>query len=479
MDELRILQSSAMGYGNVSWESIQRGLELRPHVIVGQGTSSDPGPAYLGSTELHTYLGRRSKERDLGLILRAAFEAKIPFIFSGGSPSGSNLHLAGVLEVVNELCQKNGWKFRIAIISGQIEKEWLKKKLQNGAKAWRLANYPGLSERLGPEEVDECAIVVAQMGPEPMMNALREGVDGIITGRAVDVALYMAYPLFRGFDKALAAHMSKTIECGALCAEPPTSDNMFAILSPNHFIVFPLTPSRRCTVTSVASHAFYERPDIFKELNPGGYLDVSEASYEQVDERSVKVRGARWVEQPYSVKLEGIKCIGYRTITLAGVRDPVLLGNIDILLETVRQKTESRWRTEAKDFQLNFIIFGKDAVLGPSEPNSRITGHEACLLASVVAGTQELASAICAYVRGQLLFGDYPSRTSTSGNIAVPFSPGDIAMGKTYIWKMWHAIELGDPVEPFTRKIIKFPCDPSDFSWLTGGKIVSGGEVHG
>ena len=138
MDELRILQSSAMGYGNVSWESIQRGLELRPHVIVGQGTSSDPGPAYLGSTELHTYLGRRSKERDLGLILRAAFEAKIPFIFSGGSPSGSNLHLAGVLEVVNELCQKNGWKFRIAIISGQIEKEWLKKKLQNGAKAWRL-----------------------------------------------------------------------------------------------------------------------------------------------------------------------------------------------------------------------------------------------------------------------------------------------------------------------------------------------------
>ena len=312
-----------------------------------------------------------------------------------------------------------------------------------------------------------------------MMNALREGVDGIITGRAVDVALYMAYPLFRGFDKALAADMSKTIECGALCAEPPTSDNMFAILSPNHFIVFPLTPSRRCTVTSVASHAFYERPDIFKELNPGGYLDVSEASYEQVDERSVKVRGARWVEQPYSVKLEGIKCIGYRTITLAGVRDPVLLGNIDILLETVRQKTESRWRTEAKDFQLNFIIFGKDAVLGPSEPNSRITGHEACLLASVVAGTQELASAICAYVRGQLLFGDYPSRTSTSGNIAVPFSPGDIAMGKTYIWKMWHAIELGDPVEPFTRKIIKFPCDPSDFSWLTGGKIVSGGEVHG
>ncbi|MFX0196665.1 MAG: acyclic terpene utilization AtuA family protein [Candidatus Hodarchaeota archaeon] len=479
MDELRILQSSAMGYGNVSWESIHRGLELGPHLIVGQGTSSDPGPAYLGSTELHTYVGRRNRKRDIGLILRAAVEAKIPFIFSGGSPDGSDFHLAGILEVVNELCHENGWKFKIAVISGQIEKGWLKKTLRDGAKTWRLANYRGLSQQISSEEVDECFIIVAQMGPEPIVNALREGVDGVITGRAVDLALHTAYPLFRGFDKAVSAHMAKTIECGALCAEPAIADNMFAILKRDHFIVFPLAPSRRCSVASVASHSFYERPDILKELNPGGYLDVSQASYEQIDERSVKVRGARWVDQPYTVKLEGVKSIGYRTITLAGIRDPVLIENIDTFLEAVRRRTESNWRQEAKNFQLEFAIFGKDAVLGPSEPNSRITGHECCVLASVVAETQELATAICAFLRGSLFFLDYPGRTSTAGNVAIPFSPGDIEMGKAYVWKIWHAIELDDPVEPFKGKIIGFPCDPSYFSWLTGGKIVEGGKVRG
>lgn len=478
MDELRLLQSSAMGYGNVSWEAIRRGLELRPHVIVGQGTSSDPGPAYLGSDELHPYVGRLNQKRDLSLILRAAVEGRIPFIFSGGSPSGSDLHLAGALDVVNELAQENGWRLRVGVISGQIDKAWLKAKLRQGVQAPRLADYPGLSHHLTEEDVDRCKVVVAQMGPEPIIEALRQGVDGVITGRAVDVALYMAYPLLHGFDRAIVAHMAKTVECGALCAEPPIADNVFAVLRRDHFEVFPLTPGRRCTVTSVASHSFYERPDIFRELNPGGYLDVSDACYQQVDERSVRVWGARWVDQPYTVKLEGVQAVGFRTITLAGVRDPALLLHIDDLLETVRRRTQEKWEAYLGSFRLEFLVFGKDAVLGPSEPTPWITGHEACVLATVVAQTQELATAITAYVRGQLLFADYPGRTSTAGNVAVPFSPGDIPMGPAYVWRIWHALPLEDPLEPFRSRVIQFPCDPAELAWLTGGRRVEGGRLY-
>src|SRR5690606_40838606 len=112
----------------------------------------------------------------------------------------------------------------------------------------------------------------------------------------------------------------KTIECGALCAEPATSDNMFAFLRSDHFLVKPPNPNRRCTVASVAAHAFYERPDITREMNPGGYLDVSEAKFEQVGERTVKVSGGRWVDMPYTIKLEGVKMVGYRTISLAGIQ---------------------------------------------------------------------------------------------------------------------------------------------------------------
>jgi len=479
LDEVRLLQSSAMGYGNVSWEAIRRGLELEPHVIVGQGTSSDPGPAYLGSDELHPYVGRLNRKRDLGLILRAAVEGRVPFIFSGGSPSGSDLHLAGVLEVVNELTRENGWRLRIGVISGQIDKAWLKTKLRQGVRVPRLADYPDLSPELTESDIERCKIIVAQMGPEPIIEALRQGVDGVITGRAVDIALYMAYPLLHGFDRAVTAHMAKTIECGALCADPPIADNVFAILRRDHFDVFPLSPDRRCTVTSVASHAFYERPDIFRELNPGGFLDVSKAHFEQVDERTVRVWGARWVEQPYTVKLEGVQQIGYRTITLAGVRDPALLEHIDDLVETVWRRTREKWEDEVGPFELEFMIFGKDAILGPSEPYSRVTGHEACLLASVVAHTQELATAIIAYVRGQLLFADYPGRTSTAGNVAVPFSPGDIPTGPVYVWRIWHALPLDDPLEPFRMRIIDFPCDPSELAWLTGGRRVEGGRIDG
>lgn len=476
MDELRLLQSSAMGYGNVSWDSIRRGLELHPHVIVGQGTSSDPGPAYLGSQMLHPYVGRLNRKRDLGLILRAAVEARIPFIFSGGSPSGSDLHLAGVLEVVNELAEEQGWRLRIAVISGQLDKDWLKSKLRAGANTARLATYPSLSPQLTEDDVDRCEVIVAQMGPEPIVEALKTGVDGVITGRAVDVALYMAYPLYRGFDRSVAAHMAKTIECGALCAEPPIADNMFAILRRDHFVVFPLTPGRRCTVTSVASHAFYERPDISREMNPGGYLDVSTAVYEQLDDRAVKVWGAKWVDQPYSVKVEGVEALGYRTITLAGVRDPMLLRHVDDLLQVVRERAEEKWKEES-GIRIDFMVFGKDAVLGPSEPNSCITGHEACILASVVAPTQELATGVAAYLRGQLLFAEYPGRTSTAGNVAIPFSPGDIEMGRAYVWRIWHALELDNPTEPFRSRIIDFPCEPSELAWLTGGRKVKGGNI--
>ena len=103
MDEIRILQSSSMGYGSVSAELIEEGLKLKPHIIVGQGTSSDPGPYYLGQDDIYGYVGRANKQRDIALILTAARRARIPFVFSGGSPSGADPQLEGTMLIAHEI----------------------------------------------------------------------------------------------------------------------------------------------------------------------------------------------------------------------------------------------------------------------------------------------------------------------------------------------------------------------------------------
>lgn len=456
MDEIRMLQSSAMGYGNVSVAEIDKGLELRPHIIVGQGTSSDPGPGYLSQDNIYGYSGRINKKRDLGLIIAAAHKNKIPFIFSGGSPSGSNVQLEGVLRIVNEISKENGYKLRVAVIRGEIDKKYLINKIKTGSQAKRLVETERLPKTLTIDEIEGSKRIVAQMGPEPIMKALALEVDGVIAGRSLDIGLHMAYPLLHGFDKAVAAHAAKTIECGALCCDPPINGNVFAIIKKDHFLVFPLIKDRRCTIRSIAAHAFYERPDITKELNPGGFLDISDAQLEQYDENTVRVSGARWTTQPYTIKVEGVKPMGFRTITVVGIRDPNLINYINPFLEDIKDKAYEKFASE-KPFQVNFRIYGKNAVLGIAEPNKRTTSYEICVIPDIIATTQEKATTICSYIRGRMFFSEYPDRTSTSGNVAIPFSPNDIEMGEAYVWNIWHALELDDPCEPFPMKIIEFP----------------------
>lgn len=148
MEEIRILQSSQMGYGNLSQESIAEGLKWKPHVIVGQGTSTDPGPGYLGSDEMYPYVGKINKKRDTGLALVAAKKNGIPFIFSVGAPAGANIHLEWMLRVINEIARENDLKLRIAVISGEILKEYPMRKLERGVRIRRLVETPRLTEYL-------------------------------------------------------------------------------------------------------------------------------------------------------------------------------------------------------------------------------------------------------------------------------------------------------------------------------------------
>ena len=93
------------------------------------------------------------------------------------------------------------------------------------------------------------------------------------------------------------------------------------------FDIRPLSPGSKCTPLSVAAHTLYEktRPDILH--GPGGYLDVNDSKYEQLEDgKTVRVRGARFFTSavqgvPYQIKLEAARMTGFRTMYMGSMKD--------------------------------------------------------------------------------------------------------------------------------------------------------------
>ena len=136
-----------------------------------------------------------------------------------------------------------------------------------------------------------------------------------------------AYALRLGFDAGVAIHMGKILECGAAAAYPRHgSDSLLGFCTKITSSSSPRTPEKICTVASVAAHTLYERSDPYRSYWPGGVVDLTGSRFEQYNERTVKVSGTSFhPSDEYWVKLEGAARVGYRTITIAGTRDPILL----------------------------------------------------------------------------------------------------------------------------------------------------------
>ena len=252
-------------------------------------------------------------------------------------------------------------------------------------------------------------------------------------------------------------HFGKIMEDGALAATPGSgNDGLLGIIRKDHFDLVPMNPKRRCTPASVVGHAFYERRDPSRETNPGGDLDISQAIYKQLDERTVRVSGSRWVPaEDYRVKLEGVAKIGYRSICIAGIRDPQFIKRTEKNLEECREIIEDYFHILPKDsYKLMFRVYGKNAVMGECEPRPVMEGHEICILIDVVADSQDKADSICSFASSTLSHHGFPGRLSTAGNLAMPFSPGRaISVGEVYQFNIWHALPLRDPEEPFRKEV--------------------------
>ena len=448
-EEFRILSTTAiLGYG-FPLESFEEGMKRKPDLIAVDAGSTDPGPFYLG--EGVSFTDRGAVKRDLEIMICAGIKENIPVVIGTAGGSGAKPHLEWCAEIIREIAKEHDLHFKMAMIHADMDKEEMKKALADG-KITPLDPAPQLTA----EDIDATTHIVGQMGIEPIMKALDSGVQVVLAGRAYDPTVFAAPAIRKDYDKGLAIHLGKILECASICATPGSgSDCMFGYLGEDYFRVEPLSSVRKCTTLSVAAHTLYEKTNPYILPGPGGHLDLTNTTFEQDSENTVKVKGSRYVTAPqYTIKLEGAKCIGYRTVSVAGTRDPIMISKIDDIVEGVRARVADNYRDKGYKYNLNFTIYGKNGVMGNLEPVKNAHPHELGIVIEVVADTQEQADTICASARSTMLHYGYEGRRATAGNLAFPFSPSDFHAGRVYVFSIYHIIEVEDPTKLFPIDIV-------------------------
>ena len=432
-----------LGYG-FPLKSFEAALAEKPDAIVVDAGSTDAGPHKLGAGV--GIVSRMAAKKDISRLMSGARQLSIPLLIGSAGGSGARKHTQWTLDIIREVADEMSWAPKIAIIWADIPKDDILAAQKAGQLTGMSENVPELTE----EALNETNGVVAQMGAEPILKALKDHPDIIVCGRAYDPAPFAAVGILRGHDAALCYHLGKILECGTLCAEPGTTkDVMLGRLDENGFEVWAANPERKCTPTSVAAHTFYEKDHPYLLKGPGILLDLEYCTFTQVSDGRVRVEGSRITYPPYTIKLEGARKNAYRTFVLAGIRDPLLIEKVDEVEEAVTASVREYYEDiPADSYQIRFVHYGLDGVLGELEPD-RTLPHEIGLMFEVIADTQDMADAICATTRSAYLHYGYPGRKSTAGNLAFPFAPSDISYGPVYAFSVYHLMNVDDPCRYF------------------------------
>jgi len=423
-----------LGYG-YSKEALDAAFSEKVDYLGVDAGSTDPGPYYLGSGK--SFTDRGAVKRDLSFALAKALEHKAPFIIGTAGGAGSNEHVAWLKEILLEVAKEQNLHFTLGTILSDVSVDYVLEKLDGGKLIDMSSEFP-----VDRNAIKDSTRIVSQIGIAPIIELLKKKVDVIVCGRACDTAIYAAPCIYEGYNEGLAFHMAKIMECGGMCSEPvAAADVMQAYMYEDYFELCPANPIRRCTVDRVAAHTLYEQSNPYLIFEPDGVCDLTNSIFTQVNERTVRVTGSVFHEaEEKTLKLEGVKCSGYRTICPATVFDPETIAHIDEIIETVTDFIKDNTKTTLPEnsYAINFKLSGgKESSLG--------------IIMDIVGKTQDIADMVCALARSRMLHCDYEGRKSSAGNLAFPFSPSDIHVGAVYEFSVFHLAKVDSLME--TSKI--------------------------
>ena len=426
--------------------ALARGLLEKPDLIAIDGGSTDSGPFYLG-TGTSKY-SRTATKADWAELMEARSKANIPLIIGTAGTSGADSAVDWMLDLTVEIAKERGETLKIATLKSNQPSNRIKRAFADGMIT-SLEAAPSIDDEI----IESCTNIVALAGVEQIQMALDTGADIIIAGRTTDTAIIAALPIAKRCHKGAAWHGAKIAECGALATTNPNSGVILMSFDDTGFTITPMAEDAAATPYTVSAHMLYENSDPYMLFEPGGYLDVTQAKYHVINDRSVRVEGSHWHETtPYTVKIEGARLAGYQTISLVMVRDQHYVAHItewvSALQNAFDKKSAERGLTDVK---LELRIIGHNATLGALETQNPKNGERA-VMAIFTAKTQKQATEAAKLLNPDLLHLPLSSNEPMP-TFAFPFSPPEMERGPLYEFCFHHIMALDDPMSAFRLEV--------------------------
>ena len=114
---------------------------------------------------------------DLEAILGTATKTGAKVLIGSAGGAGSNAQVDTFIEIIETLCKKHAYSFKVVSIYSDIPKEYVIREIDAGH-----ISPCGPVPELTAAEANAATNIVAQMGAEPYLTALKDGADIIIGG---------------------------------------------------------------------------------------------------------------------------------------------------------------------------------------------------------------------------------------------------------------------------------------------------------
>lgn len=441
-----VVPAGVLGAGVIA-DQVERGLATGASAIAIDAGSTDSGPAYLATAT--SKMSRDAIRRDLRILMAARQKWDVPLLIGSCGTCGADAAVDWTAAIVAELAAELGQSPRVVRLYSEQSADRLNAKVASG-QTRPLAPMGPLAETT----LDACDHIVALMGHEPFSRAVHDGAEIVLGGRTTDTAVIAAVPLLMGCPPGPAWHAGKIAECGALCTVDPMRGGVLIRVDADGFEVEPLALDNRCTPYTVSAHMLYENADPFRLTEPAGVLDVTEATYVAIDDRTVRVEGSRFEEaDTYTMKLEGAGGGPFQTLMLIGIADPKVLAALDLWMSRLETALHQRIADNIEDpgpYTLSLRAYGSNALTGLPPNADAPAPREAGVLFVASASTQDMATRIAKLCNPW--FFHFPLEPGSElPSYGFPFSPAEIERGQAYVFHLNHVVETTGPFELVRR----------------------------